>query len=120
MCNSNLVTVPSTTAACDSAPSSRWLDRTLRNLALRSLQQIRHGQITFRDSLGSLTLGEPGTDGLHCTLHVNSLSLYRTMIASGSLGAAEAFMEGVWTCDDLTALIRILSRNITQLESMDR
>ena len=86
---------------------------------MKSLQNTRHGQIVFRDPLGSFAVGEPGADQLQCTLHVHSLSFYRTLIASGSLGAAEAYMEGVWTCDDLPTLIRILSRNLSQFEAMD-
>ena len=117
MCNSGSVALSS--EAAQASVESGWLNRKLRSFALRSFQNIRHGQIVFRDAIGSVTLGEPGPDHLQCTLTVNSLSLYRTMIASGSLGAAEAFMDGVWTCDDLTTLIRILSRNVTQLESMD-
>jgi len=115
-CNPGSVAIPS----CSSkAGSAGWLDKTLRHLAMKSLQNTRHGQIVFRDSIGSFTVGEPGADQLQCTLHVHSLSFYRTLIATGSLGAAEAYMEGVWTCDDLPTLIRILSRNLSQFEAMD-
>ena len=115
-CTPDPVAIPSHSTA---SASPSWLDRFLRHQAVRTLRGIRHGQIVLRDSIGSVTLGEAGTDELRCTLDVHSLSLYRTLISSGSLGAAEAFMDGVWSSNDLTTLVRILSRNTSQLDAMD-
>ncbi len=115
-CTPDPVALPSQSAE-SSSPS--WLDRVLRRQTLRTLQSIRHGQIVLRDSIGSVTLGEVGPDALRCTLDVHSLSLYRTLMSSGSLGAAEAFMDGVWSSNDLPTLVRILSRNMSQLDAMD-
>lgn len=99
--------------------SPGWIDRTARALALKTLSHIRHGQIVIQDPLGTFTFGEPSTDQMGCTLQVHSLSLYRTLIRGGSLGAAEAYLEGQWSCDNLTALVRILCRNMSQLDSME-
>jgi cyclopropane-fatty-acyl-phospholipid synthase len=115
-CNPGTVAIPNN-SAISSSPS--WIDRSMRALAIRSLKKIKHGQIILRDSIECLALGDPGPDHLKCTLTVHSLSLYRTLVTSGSLGAAEAYMEGDWSCDDLTTLVRIFSRNQTQMEEMD-
>ncbi len=96
-----------------------WFDRTARTLAIKALGHVRHGQIVIHDPMGTLTIGEPAADQMQCTVQVHSLSLYRTLMNSGSLGAAEAYMEGQWSCDDLTALVRILCRNMSQLDSME-
>ena len=39
---------------------------------------------------------------------------------NGSVGAAEAYMDGLWDCDDLVALVRILVRNRDRLDAMER
>ncbi len=110
-------------AAKDMCHSGRntpgWVDRTTRSLALKTLSHIRHGQIVIHDPLGTMTVGEPAIDQMQCTLRVHSLSLYRTLLTAGSLGAAEAYLDGHWSCDNLTALIRILCRNMPQLDSME-
>ena len=117
ICHPGPVAESNSRPACGGAS---WMDRTARSLALKSLGHVRHGQIVIHDPLGTMTVGEPSADQMQCTLHVHSLSLYRTLLTGGSLGAAEAYMEGQWSCDDLTALVRILCRNLSQLESMEK
>jgi cyclopropane-fatty-acyl-phospholipid synthase len=38
---------------------------------------------------------------------------------NGSVGAGEAYMDGLWDCDDLVALVRILVRNRDRLDAME-
>ena len=50
----------------------------------------------------------------------HSLNSAFSAALNGSVGAAEAYMDGLWACDDLVALVRILVRNRDQLDSMER
>ncbi len=38
----------------------------------------------------------------------------------GSIGAAEAYCDGLWTSPDLTAVVRVLARNLEELRGVDR
>lgn len=42
------------------------------------------------------------------------------MMLGGTLAAAEAYLEGKWVCSDLTALLRIMGRNLESLKGIER
>ncbi|MBA2117183.1 Tuberculostearic acid methyltransferase UfaA1 [Planctomycetes bacterium FF15] len=42
------------------------------------------------------------------------------MMLGGTLAAAEAYLEGKWVCSDLTALLRIMARNLDHLKGVER
>ena len=45
---------------------------------------------------------------------------YRRLVFGGSLGAAEAYIRGYWTCDDLVDLVRIFCRNAALAAGLER
>lgn len=100
------------------APDSRS-HRLLRRLLLARMQGLRHGRLTLRDALGTTTLGAYADGAPDVRVDVNDLAFYRSVAANGSVGAGEAFMDGMWTCDDLVGLIRLLVRNRDRLDGME-
>jgi cyclopropane-fatty-acyl-phospholipid synthase len=58
--------------------------------------------------------GEPSA-----MLHVVRPSLWERTVFGGTVGAAESFMDGDWTTDDLVAVIRIFCANREMMESME-
>lgn len=93
------------------------LDRLLRRRLLATLDGLRGGQVVVRDALGTVTLGEPG--GLRAELDILDPGFYRATAAQGSVGAGEAYMDGLWRCDDLVALVRLLVLNRDRLDAME-
>ncbi len=88
-----------------------WKDRLARKFVLKKFAHLAHGQLSLMDSLGTEHFGEAGTDcAARVTIH--HPAFYRRMVKRGSLGAAESYMEGHWTSDDLTALFQIFIRNL--------
>jgi cyclopropane-fatty-acyl-phospholipid synthase len=85
-------------------------DRLARRLVLRSLAAIAHGRLVVIEGRRKMVFGA-GRDGLAATLRVHSLSFYRRIALGGTIGAGEAYMDGLWSCDDLPTLIRIMVRN---------
>ena len=53
------------------------------------------------------------------TLRVLDGDLYRDIALGGDIAAAEAYMEGKWTVDDLTGLVRIFAANPTVLSQIE-
>lgn len=100
------------------ADSYDALDRFLRGRLLRQLDALRGGEIALVDALGTTVLGEPG-HGPALRLQVHDAGFYRALAGNGSVGAAEAFMEGQWTCSDLVGLVRLLVRNRDLLDGME-
>jgi cyclopropane-fatty-acyl-phospholipid synthase len=110
------------------APSSESLaaagDRDqggfFRRRVLGLLSALRDCELTVVEDGVARTYGTPGTgEVLRATLTVNDPALYRAMALNGSVGAAEAFMDGAWECSDLTALVRMLVRNRDLLDRME-
>ncbi|WP_285401499.1 cyclopropane-fatty-acyl-phospholipid synthase family protein [Luteibacter sp. ME-Dv--P-043b] len=93
--------------------------RFLRRMLLSRMAGLRHGRLTILDALGGTTLGEFVEGAPDVRLDVKDMAFYRAVAANGSVGAGEAFMDGLWTCDDLVGLIRLLVRNRDRLDGME-
>ena len=85
---------------------------------LATLDGLRGGQLVVRDALGTVVLGEAGGT-LQAELDILDPGFYRAAAASGSVGAGEAYMDGLWRCDDLVALVRLLVINRDRLDAME-
>ena len=55
---------------------------------------------------------------LSTTIQVNQPRFYQEVVFGGDVGGGEAYINGVWSCSDLTALVRILLRNRRVLDNM--
>ena len=96
------------------------MERMARSTLEKMLAQLQSGSITLRDGEAERTYGTvmPGEQSVR--VEVLHPRFYRRILTGGSLGAAEAYLDGDWSCDDLTAVIRILIRNQTVARDMDR
>lgn len=94
------------------------LDRVLRKRLLATLDGLRGGQLVVRDALGTVVLGEAG-GALRAELDILDPGFYRAAAASGSVGAGEAYLDGLWRCTDLVALVRLLVFNRDHLDAME-
>ena len=90
-----------------------------RKLVLRSLSSIQSGVLTIHEGLKKIPLGKTADDGLSANLQVLDGRFYRSTLLRGSVGAAEAYIAGWWKTDDLTAVVRILARNLDSVDAMD-
>lgn len=86
-------------------------------LLLRSLLKLRYGQISFRGAWQG-TVGEPSD--LHAVIEVHDKKLLELMFKNGVLGAAEAYIAGYWSSENLVELIQILARNRDVLDKMNQ
>jgi cyclopropane-fatty-acyl-phospholipid synthase len=96
---------------------SGWLDGLARKLVLDRMQHLEVGCLSISDEFERRTFG--GRGDLSASITIADSRFYRSVAFGGALGAAEAYMQGYWTCDDLTAVVRILVRNGRVLEDMD-
>lgn len=101
---------------------ARGLERVLRGRLLAQLRELRDCQLRVVDADGDLVLGTAAADPadtLHATLRVRDPGFYRQIATNGSVGAGEAYMDGLWDCNDLVSLVRILVRNRARLDAME-
>ena len=101
------------------APAPGAVDRFLRERFRAELAHLRGGRVRCVDALGSYVLGENG-DGPAIVLDIRDLAFYRHVATGGSVGAGEAYMEGLWDTSDLVGLVRLLARNRDALDALER
>jgi len=96
-------------------------ERWLRTRLLERLAGLRHGALIISDALGEVRLGdaEPAAGAPIARLRVHDLETYVRMATGGSVGAAEAYMDGQWSCDELVDLVRLLVLNRDLLDAME-
>ena len=84
------------------------LTRLLRRQCLARLARLQAGGLTISDALGG---GSCGPGPAETQVRIRDLSAYADIAAGGTIGAAEAYMQGKWTANDLTAVVRLFVAN---------
>lgn len=72
---------------------------------------MRSGFLEIRDGDGIAEFGERGSD-LRVSIRVHDARFYRSVAVGGCLGAGESYIDGAWSCSDLTQLIQLFARNL--------
>lgn len=98
--------------------SSSLMAKLMRGIVFKSMAAISYGRVMFIEAGEQVQFGRQGTEPAAC-ISVNDPVFYRMIVAGGSLGAAEAYLQGMWDCDDLPALIRIMVRNQSAQNSLE-
>ncbi len=96
--------------------------RFLRRRLFAQFAALRDCEIRLHENGETHRFGQAASnpaDTLHVELTILSADFYRRAASNGSVGVAEAFMDGIWLCDDPTALVRIFVRNRELLDAME-
>jgi cyclopropane-fatty-acyl-phospholipid synthase len=84
----------------------------VRARVLDQLAQLSAGRLTVLDGATSHVFGGKARPELDARIVVRSPSTYWRLATGGSLGAAESYVRGEWTADDLMMAIRIFAANL--------
>jgi cyclopropane-fatty-acyl-phospholipid synthase len=93
------------------------LDRAARRVLFALLQRADRGHVVIEDGGGRYELGphrpDPyGRPALSVRVRVHDPRTYRAVLTGGSAALGEAYLNGWWDVDDLTAFLRLLSREV--------
>jgi cyclopropane-fatty-acyl-phospholipid synthase len=84
------------------------------------LAGIAHGALALSDGTATADFGRRSERcPLSTTVRVHDPRFYAETAFGGSVGAGEAYMQGFWSADDLTAAMRILLQNRDVLDGME-
>lgn len=114
----NTTTLPR--IASGKTPTPHFLDGAAARAVHARLAGLRHGSIVIveggaRRHYGTRTDRCP----LEAVVQVHDARFWSELAFGGSIGAGEAYMEGYWSADDLTALVRVLLQNRDVLDGME-
>ncbi len=100
------------------SPRTGTFDRFLRQQLLGQLRRLRHGRLLLTDDGEQLEFGDATTD-LQIHMEILDPAFYHAVATHGSVGAGEAYMDGLWRCDNLVGLVQLLVRNRDMLDGME-
>ena len=96
------------------------LQSLARTGVLKKLALLEEGEIRFVDGRETRVVGRRTADYDHAaTVSVRDPAMWPMVAFGGTVGAAEAYIEGMWDSDDLTTLVRIFTRNRELLDGME-
>jgi cyclopropane-fatty-acyl-phospholipid synthase len=104
------------TVISPSRPRGRALgavNRLARAVTRRRLAGLTAGRVVMRDGEGEFAAGVADAPAaLRAEVTVNRPRFYRRLLTGGSLGAAAAYLDGDWDCDNLAGLFRATLRGL--------
>jgi cyclopropane-fatty-acyl-phospholipid synthase len=83
---------------------------------LKMMERLKHGLLHLKTPDGRLHVFGEGSSAV--TLELKNWNPCSAALKSGDIGMAETFIEGHWTTNNLPALIELLSRNRSEIESL--
>jgi cyclopropane-fatty-acyl-phospholipid synthase len=97
-----------------------WFYRLVRRAAFARLAKLELGALTIIDGherfqFGQLTSRCP----LNATVTIHDPRVYADLMLGGTVGGGDAYRRGLWSCDDLTTLVRIFLLNRAPLDRME-
>jgi len=92
-----------------------------RRLLLGQFAGLRDGELNIVEWDGSRHRFGSRTSrlDLSVTLQIDHPQLYADTAFGGTVGAGEAYIRGLWRCDDLTGLVRIFVANRDVMNGLD-
>lgn len=102
------------------SPVLAHLYRLARRAVFVRLESLRHGSVIVIDGSARLTFGEVTADcPLQATITIHDPRTYADVALGGTIGVADAYRRGFWSCDDLTTLVRIFVLNRELLDGVE-
>lgn len=97
------------------------LQSIARRALLAKLASIAEGELALAEgayvhAFGRATEAFP----VRASVRVKDPAFWTRVAFGGSIGAAESYIDGEWTADDLTSVIRLFVRNRGAMTSMER
>jgi cyclopropane-fatty-acyl-phospholipid synthase len=85
-------------------------------LLLKTLENLRHGRLELVAPSGTRVFGEDRGE-LSATLVVENSRFFPRAVFGGDDGAGDSYVEGDWWSPNLVSLVRIVVRNLSELQS---
>lgn len=103
---------------------TNWQTTTKQKIAKRILCKtfdlMQHACLHLTDHEGNQQQFGDSQSDLHAEVVVLHPDFYARMLSQGSIGAAEAYIDGWWQTPNLTNVIRFFARHLPLLDSIER
>jgi len=90
-----------------------------KRIVFSLLNKLNDGHICLIENGTEVFFGNKDAT-IHATITIHDPKAYSSILWGGSIGAGEAYVEGLWSADDLVAVIQLFSRNLATLEQYEQ
>jgi len=105
-------TVASKNSSVLQNPNKSIAQKLARAMVIKQFSKLTKGQLRVQEKDANYIFGHKDNSfPISSNINVLSNEMYSEIAAKGLNGAAEAFVKGFWSSDNLTELIRIFVRN---------
>jgi cyclopropane-fatty-acyl-phospholipid synthase len=97
-----------------------WFYRLVRRAAFARLSKLELGTVTIIEGHEHFQFGQISSHcPLQATVTIHDPRVYADITLGGTVGGGNAYRRGLWSCDDLTTLVRIFVLNRALLDRME-
>ena len=98
-----------------------WIDKRCRALVHAVFEKISYGQIEVIEGAQHSFYPEHYQENEpQGRIFIHDVSIYRDFVKGGSIGVAEAFIEGKWSSSNLTNVIRIFAKAQQETDTLEQ
>ena len=90
-----------------------------KRIVFSLLKKLTDGHIRLIENGNEVLFGN-GDATIKATITIHDPKVYSRILWGGSIGAGEAYVEGLWSSDNLVDVIRLFSRNLAALEKHEQ
>ncbi len=94
-------------------------DHIAKKVLFGILASLKGAGMTIIDHEGGAHHFGDTTSSLQAQFVVNHPSLYQRLLSGGSIAAGEAYVDGWWESPDITQVVRVMARNLPQLNKLE-
>ena len=104
---------------CTQPRDAGFFNDYAKRTLLAHLKRLRHGELILNDGTAQHVFGRrDSTFPKAVTVTIGDRAFYNRLLTHGALGAGEAYMDGWWQCDDLTAMVELFLCNRRHLDTL--
>ena len=100
--------------------TASWFDKRCRSIVHAVFEKLSYGKLeVVEGSQHYLFPNNVNNDEVQGKIHIHDVSIYQDFVKGGSIGVAEAFIEGKWSSPNLTNVIRIFAKAQQQTDKIE-
>ena len=94
---------------------TKLMDKAASRLVMSNLEKIRKGRLELKLPDGTVHALGGSKPGPVCRMEIKDSLFFRIILKKEDVGLGETFSMGMWTTDDLTALMELLIMNMDRM-----
>jgi cyclopropane-fatty-acyl-phospholipid synthase len=99
---------------------ANWLDKRCRSMVHSVFEKLTYGHLeVVEGAKHSVFPKSTNLDTISGKINIHDISVYRDFVKGGSIGVAQAYIDGKWSSPDLTNVIRIFAKAQQQTDNLE-